>query len=249
MKMRPTSQNPTLQRATPALARESLVHACTLSCVAGFVDTCVFVGMFGLFTAHITGNLALIGAELVHHSGDVFAKLLALPVFVLAIAMTVLATDFRKRSGRPSIAPVLCAEAILLILTIAISIVFGPLRSADAPFAVMAGMFAVAAMGLQNALMRIELSSLPATTVMTVNVTQAVIDVVTILTRHGDSPGDGEIVEKARRRFGRMWPSILTFALGAALGAIGYFWMGLSSLILPAVVCLGLAWRSRKEDE
>ena len=243
--MRPISPSPTPQPSTPLLAREARIHACTLSAIAGFVDTCVFVGMFGLFTAHITGNLALIGAELVHHSGHVFAKLLALPVFVLAIVVTVLATDFRRRAGRPSIALVLCAEAILLVMTLAISILSGPLRSPDAPLTILAGMFAVAAMGLQNALMRMELSSLPATTVMTVNVTQAVIDAVTILTRRGDPSADGEMIEQARRRFARMWPSILTFALGAALGAIGYFWMGLASLILPAIVCLGLAWRSR----
>jgi len=36
------------------------------------VDTAVFVGLFGLFTAHVTGNFVLIGSELVHASGDVW---------------------------------------------------------------------------------------------------------------------------------------------------------------------------------
>lgn len=51
--------------AVPAEAshRGERIDSCALSFVAGFVDTCVFVGLFGLFTAHVTGNLALIGAS------------------------------------------------------------------------------------------------------------------------------------------------------------------------------------------
>ena len=42
-----------------------------LSFIAGYVDTAVFIGLFGLFTAHVTGNFVLIGSELVHRSGEV----------------------------------------------------------------------------------------------------------------------------------------------------------------------------------
>jgi len=241
--MREISQNAVLRTAEPVSARTLLINACTLSCIAGFVDTCVFVGMFGLFTAHITGNLALIGAELVRHSGDVLAKLLALPVFVAAIVLTVLATDSRRRAGHSSVAPLLCAEAALLILTIVMSVAFGPVLRPDAPWTVIAGMFAVGAMGLQNALMRIELLSLPATTVMTVNVTQTVIDALAIVMHRADSATDVEHLEQARRRFKRMWPPILAFALGAAFGAVGYAWLRLDALICPAILCLALAAR------
>jgi uncharacterized membrane protein YoaK (UPF0700 family) len=34
-----------------------------LSFVAAFVDTCGFVALFSLFTAHVTGNFVLIGAQ------------------------------------------------------------------------------------------------------------------------------------------------------------------------------------------
>ena len=58
-------------------AGNETADACALSFTAGFVDTCVFVGLFGLFTAHVTGNFVLVGAELVHRGGDILPKLLA----------------------------------------------------------------------------------------------------------------------------------------------------------------------------
>ena len=51
-----------------------------LAFTAGFVDAAAFIALTGLFTAHVTGNFVLIGAELVSTSSGVFAKLLALPV-------------------------------------------------------------------------------------------------------------------------------------------------------------------------
>src|SRR5258708_4799448 len=40
-----------------------------LSFIAAFVDTWGFIGLFGLFSAHVTGNFVLIGAALVHPDG------------------------------------------------------------------------------------------------------------------------------------------------------------------------------------
>src|SRR5687768_11195192 len=93
------------------------VDAALLSLVGGFVDTAVFVGLFGLFTAHVTGNLALIGTELVNRDGEVFAKLLSLPVFVVAVIVTVqLAWLLRSRGHRP-LPALLWIEAVLLMLS------------------------------------------------------------------------------------------------------------------------------------
>lgn len=67
-----------------------------LAFVAGFVDTCGFVALFGLFSAHVTGNFVLLGASLIRPHAGVIAKLLALPVFMAAVAGTRL---FLIRSG------------------------------------------------------------------------------------------------------------------------------------------------------
>jgi uncharacterized membrane protein YoaK (UPF0700 family) len=215
--------------------------------VAGFVDTCVFVALFGLFTAHVTGNFVLIGAELVHHSGDVSLKLLAFPAFVLAVAAAVKAAEALERRGRRRIPPLLYAEAILLFLSFLAAAIQPPQHPGDLS-AVVSGMLAAAAMGLQNALMRLELSSLPSTTVMTMSVTQSAIDVVTMLGRKVDPRTDGAKREEARKRFARMWPQIVAFTVGAAAGAAGYALAGLAALILPAVLCVVLGVRFGARD-
>lgn len=210
-----------------------------LSFIAGFVDTCVFVALFGLFTAHVTGNFVLIGAELVHPSGnDVLVKLAALPVFVLAVAAAVRLTDALERRGAGRVAPVLYLEALLLALAWLCAL--QPWARATDPSAVAAGLLAVAAMGLQNALMRLDLASLPSTTVMTLTVTQATIDAVTVLAGSVD-PGRRE---QARKRLSLMWPQIAAFTVGAAAGAWGYALAGLTALLAPAVLCIvvGVRW-------
>ena len=227
----------------PDSDRRSIVDASLLSFVAGFVDTCVFVGLFGLFTAHVTGNLALIGAQLVHHDGEVLAKLLSIPAFVSAVVIAVHLAHLLKRRGRQRIAPLLCLEAIMLLMSVATAAMFGPDVHADDALPVVAGLLAAGAMGLQNALMRIELASLPATTVMTVNVTQVVIDAVIVASRAGDPAVTTREREESERRFARMWPPVSTFVVGAACGAGGYAWIRMWSLCVPAALCILLAVR------
>ena len=101
------------------------------------------------------------------------------------------------------------------------------------------GMLAVFAMGLQNAYMRITLGTLPPTTIMTGNVTQATIDALAIVSTSAPAPDR----DAAARRFARMWPAIAAFTIGAALGAFGFIVAGLLCLVVPAALCLVLAAR------
>ncbi len=225
-----------------AAVREA-IDSCALSFTAGFVDTCVFVGLFGLFTAHVTGNFVLVGAELVHRGGDsdVLPKLLALPTFVLAVVATVKARERLQRAGWRPIAPLLGVEALLLLASVLVGFWAGAPTGAGDATALAIGTLAAAAMGLQNALMRTELPHLPSTTVMTVNVTQATIDAVGLLRGPGASPEEQQGHAQMRRRFGRMWPPVVAFTLGAAAGAGGFAWIGLDALLVPAALCVLLA--------
>jgi len=49
----------------------------------GFVDTAGFLGLAGLFTAHVTGNFVTLGAALVLGSHGIIGKNPALPEFIL----------------------------------------------------------------------------------------------------------------------------------------------------------------------
>ena len=63
------------------------VVAALLSFNGGFVDTAGFLGLEGLFTAHVTGNFVTLGAALVFGTHGVIAKLLALPEFIAVVAL------------------------------------------------------------------------------------------------------------------------------------------------------------------
>src|SRR5262249_57426536 len=58
-----------------------------LSVIAGMVDLIGFLSL-GIFTAHITGNIVVIGVLLVRHNRVHPAQILAIPVFILAVAAT-----------------------------------------------------------------------------------------------------------------------------------------------------------------
>jgi uncharacterized membrane protein YoaK (UPF0700 family) len=61
-----------------------------LAAVAGYVDTLSFIALFGLFTAHVTGNFVLIGASVAGFGQGVFLKLMAFPAFIAGVAVSVL---------------------------------------------------------------------------------------------------------------------------------------------------------------
>ena len=60
--------------------RHAAILGALLAFTAGAVDTLGFIALFGLFSAHVTGNFVLIGAALTHDAVGLIGKLLALPV-------------------------------------------------------------------------------------------------------------------------------------------------------------------------
>jgi len=58
-----------------------------LSFNGGFVDTAGFLGLQGLFTAHVNGNFVTLAATLVMGTHGVIAKLIALPEFIVIVAV------------------------------------------------------------------------------------------------------------------------------------------------------------------
>jgi uncharacterized membrane protein YoaK (UPF0700 family) len=211
--------------------------AALLALTAGFVDTVGFIALSGLFTAHVTGNFVLIGAAFVEGHGGILGKLLALPVFVLAVAATRVFILVRERRGRDAAMPVLVGELLFLLLFLGCGMALAPFAHGDAPTTILTGMCAVIAMAIQNAASRTLFASLAPTTVMTGNVTQIVIDLVDLA---AGAAGLG-----AKARLGKMVPPVLTFTVGALAGALGYGAFGYLALIVPilAVVTILVLYR------
>lgn len=204
-----------------------------LAFVAGFVDAAAFIALTGLFTAHVTGNFVLIGAELVSTSTGVLAKLLALPTFILAVAVTRLIALALERRGSSPLRPLLALEAVALIAFAVAGAALSPLGSPDGARAIGVGMLGVAAMGIQNGIGRLVIGHLAATTVMTVNVTQAVIDVT-------DRLCGARLGEQASTRLRRTLSAVLAFAAGALAGAFGVAALSFWCVLVPAFLLIGL---------
>jgi uncharacterized membrane protein YoaK (UPF0700 family) len=217
-----------------------------MSFIAAFVDSCGFIGLYGVFTAHVTGNFVLIGAALVYphgENGELLAKMLVLPVFMAAVAVTYLVGRWCERHRAPLAAPGLFCEGVLLFATVGIASAGNGLPDVSAPLTLAAALLLAFAMGVQNALSRLCYPTLPPTTVMTGNVTQIVIDVMALVST---PRGETHATERAqsRGRVNRMLPLIVAFTLGAAAGAGGYAWLGFFSLLVPAFACVALSVRA-----
>ena len=204
-----------------------------LAFVAGFVDAAAFIALTGLFTAHVTGNFVLIGAELVSTSTGVLAKLLALPTFILSVAATRLIALSLERRGASPLRPLLALEAAALIAFAIVGASLSPLGSPDGAKAIGVGMLGVAAMGIQNGIGRLLIGHLAATTVMTVNVTQAVIDLT-------DRLCGAKLSEQVSTRLRRTLSAVLAFAAGALVGAFGVAALSFWSVLVPAFILVVL---------
>jgi uncharacterized membrane protein YoaK (UPF0700 family) len=218
--------------------------AALLSFNGGFVDTAGFLGLQGLFTSHVTGNFVTLGATLVSGTRGVTGKVLALPEFIVVVALASLAGAALARRRRAVLRSLLVGQVILLIAFFALAVAFGPFPDSDGPAALLTSFAGVAAMAVQNAAQRSRLVALPPTTIMTGNTVQAVLDAVDLL-RAPDLDRTGE----TRARFGRTATTILVFAAGCAASALLYAWIGLWNLAVPVVISIGSAIAGTEREQ
>ena len=199
-----------------------------LSIIAGSVDAISFLGLGGLFTAHVTGNLVVLVAHLAAGSRAPVANILSVPVFVAALGLTRLLASVLERIGFASLRPLLLLQLLLLVGFLALCASAGARVDPHAARAILAGMFGVSAMAVQNALVQISLKGVPSTAVMTTNITHFMMDIGEVL--FGRKLSD---VAKARARALLTWPAIVGFTAGCGLGATCEAAIGLTSLALP----------------
>jgi uncharacterized membrane protein YoaK (UPF0700 family) len=97
--------------ATPSRSQRWLPTL--LSVIAGMVDLIGFLSL-GIFTAHITGNIVVIGALIVRHNRVNPAQILAIPVFILAVAAIWLIAKASGRRGTGSMRLLLLIQFLLI---------------------------------------------------------------------------------------------------------------------------------------
>ncbi len=216
------------QKAPSAAPTVAMGSSALLAFTAGAVDTIGFVGLTGFFPAHITGNLVLLGASLSGDQSEAYiAKLLAIPVFMLAVGATTL---MQARLGGPaeSVRKMFGLQALLLVLFMVVALAASPVDDGDAPLVVLASMVGLVAMAIQCTIDKNALGQRSPTTVMTGNVTLLALNLV------GASPADTEDSQQtARAKLTRLWPTVAGFAVGAAAGAVGYSFVSFWALLLP----------------
>ncbi len=128
-----------------------------LAWIAGFVDALGYLALAKVFTAHMSGNSAAVGAEL--GSGnwhEAMVRGLAIPGFILGIAVGVIVETLGRRSRMQAhLAPAFVLELALLVCFLAVELV----SPGAGPVAGTVGYFLrvwllALAMGIQSATLR-----------------------------------------------------------------------------------------------
>ena len=154
-----------------------------LSVIAGMVDLIGYFTLGNVFTAHITGNLVVIAALVVRGGRMNSAQVLAIPIFIFAVAATWLLARVSGRRG-PGLARLLLLIQFLLLSSVLIfSVITKPAANPHGLMAGIAVMIAVSAMACQFALLRLALPVAPSTAVMTGNLTNTVLSLLDRLPR------------------------------------------------------------------
>ncbi|MBX3414043.1 MAG: DUF1275 domain-containing protein [Pirellulales bacterium] len=218
----------------PTLAQLDFRLAAMLSLAAGAVDVIGFLALGGLFTSHITGNLAVVAAHYTTGFFSEVAPMLAIPIFMVVLVCVSLAAHALERRGASPRRFLLVLHTLLLVVSLVLGWVWGPFENANLALPVLIGMLLVAAMAVQNAFVKQCLADAPSTAAMTMNTTQMLVDVATLAARR-DSP---EMLAKARRRAGAMFTCLVGFVVGCAIGAVLEYRYDLASLAFPTALAI-----------
>jgi len=193
------------------------------------VDVIGFLSL-GIFTAHVTGNIVVIGALMVRHNRVNPAQILAVPVFILAVASTWVIAKASGRRGNRLMRPLLLIQFLLISSLLIFSAITKPSANPHGLMATIAAMIAVTAMGCQFALLRLALPVAPSTAVMTGNLTNAVLAFV------DSSSRTQPLMESNSRKLRDALRLLVGFFLGCVLATAALMYLGDWAWSLPAAL-------------
>jgi uncharacterized membrane protein YoaK (UPF0700 family) len=199
-----------------------------LSVIAGMVDVIGFLSL-GIFTAHVTGNIVVIGAIVVRHNRVYAEQILAIPVFIAAVAATWLVAKASSRRGIGLMRSLLLIQFLLITCVLIFSAITKPSADPHGLMATSTAMIAVTAMGCQFALLRLTLPIAPSTAVMTGNLTNAVLALV-------DSSSQTPLMGSDSKRLTGALHLLVGFFIGCVLAAAAVMYLGDWAWSLPAAL-------------
>ncbi len=221
-----------------------------LSVIAGMVDLTGFLSLGNLFTAHITGNLVVVGALVVRRGRINPAQILAIPVFILAVAATWLLARASGRRGPGLLRLLLLVQFLLLTCVLVFSVITNPSANPHGLMAGVAAMMAVSAMACQFALLRLALPVAPSTAVMTGNLTNAVLSLLNTISRTQPSTAGDTARLRASLHL------LIGFFGGCVVAAAAVTYLGDWAWSFPVVLAgvavarpRRLAWEQRYRDD
>jgi uncharacterized membrane protein YoaK (UPF0700 family) len=200
-----------------------------LAVVAGMVDVIGFLSL-GIFTAHVTGNLVVIAALLVRGGPPNKVQILAVPMFVVAVAAVWLIAKASGRRGPALARPLLLLQFLLLTCVLVFSVIYHPAANPHGLKAALAAMIAVSAIACQFAFLRLAMPVAPSTAVMTGNLTNTVLSLLDTLSR------SQPLMEGAQERLKKTLELVIGFFAGCIAGATAVSWLGVWAWSLPVVL-------------
>lgn len=208
-----------------------------LSVIAGMVDLTGFLTLGNIFTAHITSNLVIVGALLVRRGRISPPQMLAIPVFILAVAATWLLAKTSGRRGPALLRLLLMVQFLLLACVLIFGVLTIPSGDPQGLRAGIAAMLAVSAMACQFALLRLALPVAPPTAVMTGNLTNSILALLDRRSRTEPLMKDDD------QRIRSSLPLLVGFFGGCIVAAAAVTYLGDWAWAFPVVLAgVAVAW-------
>lgn len=235
----PPAQTPAIEPA-PTFWRK-IRNSTLLNVVGGGIDTIGFIALFGFFTNHVTGNLVLAGAGWVEGDEGVWIKLLAIPLFIVTVAIThYFIGRIQTRIPKSDVLGlVFLIEAIFLSAFMVAGLSFSPYANAGSVTVAITGALGLIALAVRNTSSKTLMKKLSPSTIMTGNSTELGMDISNYLNEK--SPKNAQKLKES-------FFIVLSFVLGALLGAVLYVnvqWWSVAFFIVLELYLVYLAKTGR----
>ncbi len=213
-----------------------------LSVIAGLVDVIGYLSL-KIFTAHVTGNIVIIAAQLVYGGPPKMDQILAVPVFMVAVAGVWISAHALNRRGPNLPRLLLLIQFLLLGSVLAVGVIYHPDANPRGLAADVTAMIAISAMASQYSLLQLTMPGAPSTAVMTGNLTKTVLAFLETASERQPLMAD------AREQLRKTMQVVSGFFVGCLVGAGAVSWLADWAWSLPMILAgVALARAPRKHS-